>query len=69
MPTIDFPFGMRLGEKASAPGGGGVGGMEPPPPPSLSAVPGGGCPACRPREGVSTPTSTAQNDTHVALII
>ena len=46
----------------------------PPPPPSLAAVTGGGssgrgCPTCRAGGGGVNPTSMAQNDTHVALII
>ena len=45
-----------------------------PPPPSLAAVTGGGgsgrgCLTCRAGGGGVNPTSMAQNDTHVALII
>ena len=64
-------------ENCSAGGGGGdtEAHFPNPPPPSLAAVTGGGgsgrgCPTCRAggRGGVN-PTSMAQNDTHVALII
>ena len=69
--------GTQGGKKIALRGGGGVT-RKPifptPPPPSLAAVTGGGGsgrgrPTCRAGGGGVNPTSMAQNDTHVALII
>ena len=68
------------GKKIALRGGGGGGGdteahfPNPPPPPLLGCRDGRGgsgrgCPTCRAGGGGFNPTSMAQNDTHVALII
>ena len=74
-PPVPSPNSHRLEgrEENCSAGGGGVTRRPifPTPQPSLAAVTGGrGCPTCRAgRGGGVNPTSMAQNDTHVALII
>ena len=74
-PWKDRPMG-RAGRKLLCGGGGGdTEAHFPNPPPSLlgrrdgRGGSGRGCPTCRARGGGVNPTSMAQNDTHVALII
>ena len=72
------PIGTAQGREENCSAGGGGVTRKPifpnPPPPSLAAVTGGGssgrgCLTCRAGGGGVNPTSMAQNDTHVALII
>ena len=73
MPSEPFPEGRE--ENCSGGGGHGSPFSPNPPPPSLAAVTGGGVQGRGARPGVPgggggvNPTSMAQNDTHVALII